>query len=87
MNAKTISLLIIDVRTWVGVSRETMEEALKCLKIGPKVVARRSKAMWEILLVTEQETRKLTGSILTKTINFPIKYMSTLNTWEVCGYY
>lgn len=40
---RTISLLIsdINIRKLVGVSREGMEEALKCVNIIVKVLARR----------------------------------------------
>lgn len=67
VNTRTISLLTHDVksRKSIGVSRETMKEALKSLSIGLKVLARRSNAMGNILLATEQEPRGLTGSILT----------------------
>lgn len=56
INTRTISLLAIDVksRKLIAVSRETMEEALKNLNIGPKVLARRLNAMSDILLATDQ---------------------------------
>lgn len=77
---KTISQLPTNANTrkLMGVSRETMEEALKSLKVGPKILARRSKTMCDILLITEQEARQLTGSIFTaKTVRFQTKYMGT----------
>lgn len=42
-----------------------MEEAIKSLQIGPKVLAKRSYAMWDIRLVTEVEANWLVGNILT----------------------
>lgn len=35
-----------------------MEEALKSLEIQTKVLARRSNAMWDILLVNEEQSKK-----------------------------
>lgn len=50
---RTLSLLTADVNTkkFVAVTRHMMEEALN---IGAKVLDRRSKAMWDILLATEE---------------------------------
>lgn len=55
MATRTISLLTLDVksRKLRGVIREVMEEAFKTLNIDPKVLAKRSHAMWDILLVTK----------------------------------
>lgn len=66
LNARIISLLTSDVKSWklIGVSRETMEEILKSLNIALKVLARRSSAIWDILLATEQEAKQLAGSVL-----------------------
>lgn len=46
-NTKKISLLTKDIkiRRLIGVNAETMEEALKCLNIGAKVLPRKSNAM------------------------------------------
>lgn len=52
----------------IGVSREIMEGALKCLNIAPNLLAKRSNAMWDILLATEEEARSLAGSILSTKI-------------------
>lgn len=54
--ARSISLLTVDVKTrkFVAVSREAMEEALKALNMMVKVMARRSYAMWDILLASEE---------------------------------
>lgn len=74
--ARTISLLTADVklRKYMAVSREAMEEAIK----EAKVLARRSNAMWDILLVTEERAKSLAGSILTsKTLRFQTEYIST----------
>lgn len=66
VNTRTICLLTIDMMSckFIGVSRETREEAIKSLNIGPKVLARRSNTMWEILLANKQEANQLAGSIL-----------------------
>lgn len=42
-----------------------MEEALKSLRIEPKILARRSRAMWDLLLTSEREAKKLSGNVLT----------------------
>lgn len=58
-----------------------MEEALKCLKIVPKILCKRSNAMWDILLASEEETKQLSGSILrTKTLRLQTEYMGTRRT-------
>lgn len=64
----TISLGTTDVGTQklIGVSRETMQESLKSLQIGPKILARRFNALWVILQATEEYARRLAGSTLTK---------------------
>lgn len=49
----------------MGISREIMEEVLKSLNIAPKVLARRSNTMLDILLATVKEAKILAGSILT----------------------
>lgn len=55
-----------------------MEKLLKNLKIGAKLLARRSKAMWNALLATEQESKQLAGSILTSmTLQIQTEYMGT----------
>lgn len=63
---RTISLLMTDVKTHklVGVSREAIEEALKCLKDIYKMLTICSNAMWDILLATEEKAKQLTGNIL-----------------------
>lgn len=59
--SKPISLLTTDVKTHklIGVSREVMEKALKCLKTAPKILAKLSNAMSEVLLATEEEAKGL----------------------------
>lgn len=53
-----------------------MEEALKNLNIAPKVLARRSNAMWDILLGKEVEAKQLAGSVLSTTsIRLQTEYM------------
>lgn len=63
---KTISLLTTDVKTLklIGITRERMEAGLKNMNIKPKMLAKRSYAIKDILLATEEEARQLTGSIL-----------------------
>lgn len=82
--AKTISLLManIKLRKFIAVSREVMEEALKALKIGTKVLARRSNAIWDILLAMEEAMKTLAGSILTMKMlrQLQMKYMGTQKT-------
>lgn len=52
VSTRTLSLLINDIvtRRLIGVCKDTMKEALKSLQILMKVIARRSDAMWDILL-------------------------------------
>lgn len=57
-----------------------MEEALKTFKIGPKLLARMSNALLEILLATE-ETKQLAGSTLaTNSVRLHTEYMGTRRT-------
>lgn len=60
VTTRTISLLTTDVKTQRinGVSRDTMEEAHKSLQIQPKVLAKVSAALWDILLESEEEAKK-----------------------------
>lgn len=56
-----------------------MEEALKTVNLAPRVLARRSNAMWDILLANE-EAKKLAGTILmTKAVRLQTEYMGTHN--------
>lgn len=52
-------------RQLIAVSRENMEEAIKSLDIGDKVLARKSRDMWDILLASDDEGNSLSGSIMT----------------------
>lgn len=74
----TINIKTADIksRNLIGVSRETMEEALKSLNITPKILARRTRALWDLLIATEEEAKKLTGSVLTS----KTEYMGTRRT-------
>lgn len=84
VNTKRISLLMTDVelRKFIGVSREGMEETLKNLNIRVKVLARRSNTMWDVLLVSEEEAKSLAGSILAmKAVRLQTEYMGTWKTW------
>lgn len=53
---KNISLLTTDVKTrnLVGVSRETIEDALTSLNIDASVLTKQSNAMLDILLASEE---------------------------------
>lgn len=80
VNTRTISLLTTSIKL-TGVNREIMEEALKSLKIGSKILARRSNAKWEILLATENTAKDLVGSILlTKAVRLQTKYLGIRKT-------
>lgn len=58
-----------------------MEDALKALNLSPKMLERRTNALWDILLLTEQQTRELAGSILnTKELRLITEYMGTWRT-------
>lgn len=52
MMTRTTTLLTMDVRTskLISVSKEMMQEALKNFKIMPKILAKCSNAMWDVLL-------------------------------------
>lgn len=64
----------------MGVSREGIEEVLKSLSIGVKLLVRRSNAMCDILLVPE-ESRSLTGSIITtKMVGVQTEHIGTQRT-------
>lgn len=47
--SNTIFHLTSDIKTrkLIGVSREAIEETLKCLKIVSKILAKRSYAIWD----------------------------------------
>lgn len=47
VNIRTISLLTMYIKTWklISINRNIMEEALKCLNIWAKILARRRNAM------------------------------------------
>lgn len=69
---RTTSLLTINLKTrkLIGTSRET----LKDLKIGPKMLAKRSYACW----ATDEEARQLSGSIMmAKSVRLQAEYMGT----------
>lgn len=52
VTTQTISLTMnVVTRCLIGVGRETMKEALQSLQICPKILARRSDALWNILLM------------------------------------
>lgn len=58
-----------------------MEESLKALNITPCILARRSRALWDLLMKSEQEVKDLGGSVLTsKTLRLQIEYMGTRRT-------
>lgn len=56
-----------------------MEEALKSLKIVPNILARRSRALWDLLMSTEEEeeeeAKNLAGCVLnSKTLRHQTEY-------------
>lgn len=58
-----------------------MEEALKSLNNGLKMLARRSNTIWDVLMATEQEVKQLAGSVLTsKSVRLQTEYMGTQRT-------
>lgn len=80
VNTRTIPLLRTDVKTrkLIGVDRVIMEEALKSLRIVAKILERRSNAMWDILLATEDAANSLDGSItITKAVRLQTEYLCT----------
>lgn len=61
-----------------------MEEAIRTLNTWTKVMARRSKSTWDILLAIEGAAKALTGNILTtKTLRPQTGYMGTQMTWII----
>lgn len=83
VTSRTISLLPTDIKTrkLIGVIRVVMEEALKIIKKAPKILAKRSNAMWDVLLATEEEAKGLAGNVLTtKALHLKTKYMGTRRT-------
>lgn len=82
MSYQTISRLTTDIKTGrlIGVSREVMKEALKSFNILPRLLARRSKAMWDILSSTIEEAKALSGRIsTTKLVRLQTDYLGTRN--------
>lgn len=83
VNTRAISLLMTDMMSWrfIIISRDGMEEALKSLNIGVKVLARRSNVMWDILLVSKEEVKSLARIVLTmKAVRLQTKFMGTRKT-------
>lgn len=83
MTKKTISLLTLEVksRKLTGVSRAGMEETLKSLHIGAKMLIRKTNAMWNILLANENKAMTLADSILTtKSVRIQTECMGTHRT-------
>lgn len=65
-------------RKFFGVSRVRIEDTLKSLNIGVKVLARISNAMWGSVLANEDQTSSLAGSILsTKSVKMQTEYFGT----------
>lgn len=58
---RTISILTTEIKA----RRKVMEEALKSLRIVPKILARSSNSICDNLLSTSKEPKDLSGSILT----------------------
>lgn len=66
----------IKSRKLIPINRAAMEEALKCLNIGAKVLARRSNAIWNVLVETENAAEPL----ITKSVRLQMEYMGTRRT-------
>lgn len=60
----TMVLLTTDKksRKLIGVDKEAMEEARKCLNIRAKVLDRRSNVMWYVMLATEDTSNLLAAT-------------------------
>lgn len=62
-------------------SKETMEEALKSIRIGLKIHARMSSALCSLLFATEEEGKKLAESTpATKSVRLETEYFETRRT-------
>lgn len=86
VNTRTISLLTnVKSRKLSGISRKTTKEDLKSLKIVPKVWARRSNALWDILLVTKQEAKHLGNKMCPST--GMIWARQSDHTWGACRHF
>lgn len=71
----------VKTRKFIAVTRGTTEESLKALNIAAKVLARRSNAIWDVLLATEESAMALASNILTiKSLHLQIEYMGTWKT-------
>lgn len=76
-------LLTSDVKTrkLIDANREIMEKALNNLNVAAEVVARRSNAMWDIFLQTQEAAKSLTGNIIiTKSVRLQTKSMRRRKT-------
>lgn len=70
-------------RKLIGVNRDIMEESIKSLNIGAKVLARRSRAMWDILLASEDAAKSLAGGggiLTTKSVRLQTEDLGTRKT-------
>lgn len=78
---RIICLLTSDVKPHKLIGVNTMEDALKALSINPKFLARRTNALWDLLLQTEYQTKILAGSILAiKNLLLKTQYVDTRST-------
>lgn len=69
------------VNTRIITLTRTMEETLKSLHIAPKVLCKRSNAMWDLLLGTEEDAKRLAESVLsTAAVCLQMEYMGTWQT-------
>lgn len=58
-----------------------MEEAIKRLNIAVKILVRRSRAMWDILLASDDTAKSLVGNIMTtKSVRLQTEYLGTRKT-------
>lgn len=73
----------VSIRRFISVSKDTM----KSLQIAPKVLAKRSNVMWDIVL---EEAKKLAGCVLiTKAGRLQMEYKvyQDHHAWSTCGHH
>lgn len=65
VNTRIISLLTSDIKTCklISVNSEIMEEAIKNQNIETKILTRRNRAMWDIVLATEDAAKELDNQV------------------------
>ena len=77
---KTLSYIIMDLRNkrLAGIRKDTFEELLKSADIPCRYFCRRSFAIWDVLLPSEELVKKLAGSnVTTKNFRLQPEYKGT----------